>query len=959
VSATTFGYDNDGNRTASTTAGATTTYTYDQADRLLSIGGAAATPASYRYNGDGLRVAKTAGTVTTSYQWEPLSQTLLSDGGTEYVDNASGGLLVQTPTAGGASAAQYGVADALGSTRLLTDPSAQTQGTLAYDAFGVPKAPSGGSGTATTPLGFAGQLTDSESGFQNLRARLYDPTSGQFLQRDRFGGSAGSPATLNRYAYGGSDPTRFVDPSGNSFQSAFGCAAAIMQQIGAAVTGLTTFVGQMVANVVTFLTHLDYNALITAAATMIACTIPFVCGALYFAQGAIDIDLATGRHLSDQERQDYFKQAAIFWGLDVAAWGVGWVVGAWFKDAEELAAMERVVADDERAAEGTDQAAAQAARDAQDGVPHDAAGGDAAASDAAASDAAAGDAGGGAPCSFSPDTPVATPSGERPIGSLKVGDQVTAYDPATGKGEPETVQHVWINHDHDLVDVRVQTASPAAAGAAQTAPSAASRVTGAITAAVAVASLALVLATGHAVALPTDALASSPAATTAETIHTTANHPWLTADRGWVPAGNLRVGEALVRLDGSMAEPRVASCRSASAAHLLRHILAHGVPVAIRGQQDVLAVVGDGLHQHVLRGQADAPGVIEVQLLTKERQVGQREIAVNCAAQLPGGAGKARPRRRPPRLAEDGAHQQLLASRAREVRPLTRRVEHIPRAGEFDGALAIHVLRPGVELDLLPAWVDARVVIGRVVGCERRRHGDVHAAQRVHERTEASEVERHPVGDLQPGHIFDFARGQRGAGVAPGRQARVAVRQANLIGGVDLVVLAAIRRHLHPEVARDRDHGGGARGPVHAEDHQAVGEVGAVVLAPTVAQHQHVDPPTAQHEAGPRTERGLRGDRLPQHVRRTQRQPACHQRQGEQRQHRGAYPAPPRMAPGRRRGHRHAWRRRPERPRSAHRIPPPPCAPPSCAAPRRHAGRLPLPLRTRRAPRYTMIYCIA
>ena len=33
------------------------------------------------------------------------------------------------------------------------------------------------------------------------------------------------------------------------------------------------------------------------------------------------------------------------------------------------------------------------------------------------------------------------------------------------------------------------------------------------------------------------------AAPGAETVHTTANHPWLTTDRGWVPAGDLRPGE--------------------------------------------------------------------------------------------------------------------------------------------------------------------------------------------------------------------------------------------------------------------------------------------------------------------------------------------------------------------------------------------------------------------------------
>jgi hypothetical protein len=48
--------------------------------------------------------------------------------------------------------------------------------------------------------------------------------------------------------------------------------------------------------------------------------------------------------------------------------------------------------------------------------------------------------------------------------------------------------------------------------------------------------------------------AASPAATPTsaaqETVHTTANHPWLTADHGWVPAGLLQPGERLVTLGG-------------------------------------------------------------------------------------------------------------------------------------------------------------------------------------------------------------------------------------------------------------------------------------------------------------------------------------------------------------------------------------------------------------------------
>ncbi len=35
------------------------------------------------------------------------------------------------------------------------------------------------------------------------------------------------------------------------------------------------------------------------------------------------------------------------------------------------------------------------------------------------------------------------------------------------------------------------------------------------------------------------------------TIHTTANHPWLTTDWGWVPAGDLHSGEPIVREGGA------------------------------------------------------------------------------------------------------------------------------------------------------------------------------------------------------------------------------------------------------------------------------------------------------------------------------------------------------------------------------------------------------------------------
>ena len=51
----------------------------------------------------------------------------------------------------------------------------------------------------------------------------------------------------------------------------------------------------------------------------------------------------------------------------------------------------------------------------------------------------------------------------------------------------------------------------------------------------------------------TDAKSYSAQTPPAETVHTTFNHPWLTTDRGWIDAGNLRLGEQVQRLDGTTA----------------------------------------------------------------------------------------------------------------------------------------------------------------------------------------------------------------------------------------------------------------------------------------------------------------------------------------------------------------------------------------------------------------------
>ena len=124
--------------------------------------------------------------------------------------------------------------------------------------------------------------------------------------------------------------------------------------------------------------------------------------------------------------------------------------------------------------------------------------------------------------SFAADTPVATPTGAQPIGTLSVGDTVLAVDGANGKVIAEPVQHVFINHDDNLLDVTLTTSDP------HTSPSTTKQ------------QQADVAAHGSQ-APPTD-----------EILHTTTEHPFLTVELGWVNAQDLKPGEHVRRLDGTV-----------------------------------------------------------------------------------------------------------------------------------------------------------------------------------------------------------------------------------------------------------------------------------------------------------------------------------------------------------------------------------------------------------------------
>ncbi len=162
-------------------------------------------PTTYTYDGDGLRASKTALGATLRFAWNLAGgpPVPLTDGSTSYLYDDSGTPLEQIDAAGTPLYYQH---DQLGSTRLLTDQGGNVVATYSYDPYGNL---TGHTGTADTPLRWAGQYQDANTGLYYLHARYYDPLTAQFLTRDPI-----APVTQAPYAYVGGNPLTFVDVTG-------------------------------------------------------------------------------------------------------------------------------------------------------------------------------------------------------------------------------------------------------------------------------------------------------------------------------------------------------------------------------------------------------------------------------------------------------------------------------------------------------------------------------------------------------------------------------------------------------------------------------------------------------------------------------------------------------------------------------------------------------------------------
>jgi RHS repeat-associated protein len=204
----TYSYDELGERTKTKpTAGPATTYGYDQARNLTSVEREAPEEIkdSYAYNGEGLRTSQTISGTTTNLAWNMTVELplLLSDETNSYIYGPGGLPVEQINNSSGS--VHYLHHDQQGSTRLITGSTGTVEGKCTYGAYGSPTC----EGTATSPLGYDGQYTSTDTGFIYMRARTYDPATAQFLGVDPLVAATGTP-----YGYGAEDPLSFSDPTG-------------------------------------------------------------------------------------------------------------------------------------------------------------------------------------------------------------------------------------------------------------------------------------------------------------------------------------------------------------------------------------------------------------------------------------------------------------------------------------------------------------------------------------------------------------------------------------------------------------------------------------------------------------------------------------------------------------------------------------------------------------------------
>lgn len=253
-----YGYDTNRNISSIAADGATSSYTYDALNRILTESNASTTysydlrgnrltmetetspdfrdhdyqynkrnmltqvksdefEVEYRYNGDGLLVERIEGDTTSRYYYDGdqmIAEANVVDGVPKFkASYIRGSQLEAIKYADGQKA--FVLHNGHGDVVELRDAQGELLNRYEYDTWGNLSTKEG---EVYNPFRYSGEYWDDSTGLQYLRARWYDPRVGRFINGDTYEGQIDNPLTLNLYTYVTNNPLRYIDPSGHKME---------------------------------------------------------------------------------------------------------------------------------------------------------------------------------------------------------------------------------------------------------------------------------------------------------------------------------------------------------------------------------------------------------------------------------------------------------------------------------------------------------------------------------------------------------------------------------------------------------------------------------------------------------------------------------------------------------------------------------------------------------------------
>ncbi|MCF1512363.1 polymorphic toxin-type HINT domain-containing protein [Streptomyces glomeratus] len=530
---TSFAYDEDGNLHIRTpTTGPGQTLTWDDESHLTQVDtdGSSSATTKYLYDADGNQLIRRDPGQTTLFAGDTeivvntsVTPNVLLGAVRTYTHGGSGNpVAVRSSLAGGG--VKYLFNDPSGTATLAMDTTTQQVARQQYTPYGQPRASANTTIWPDPTHSYLGKPQDTSTGYTDVGARKYDPTLGRFISADPLFEPT-SPQELGGYTYAADNPLTNSDPSGlMACETPDECG-------GGAQYGNNTptkHSGGKPLNDPSW----GCNGCHGANSGQGPLSVPRLLRPAFHKKF---MEIYPGVFI--QRNWKYADQFAKIFNHYVDTWCQDFESNCLngSPGAPEVEFDQHIIAHLKFltcAALGRKSGCLGLGKAASIGVA-------AAAIIAVTGGGGEGPGGAGVRCSFSPDTPVLMAKGKtKPIGELKTGDKVESADPATGKDKgSRAVQHVWVNHDDNLLDVAINT------GRGRT-----------------------------------------------EVLHTTSNHPFYdTTTHTWTPAGNLKPGDRLASIRSQ--HPTVASVHATPGAanrynltvrqlHTY-YVLAGGTPVLV------------------------------------------------------------------------------------------------------------------------------------------------------------------------------------------------------------------------------------------------------------------------------------------------------------------------------------------------------------------------------------------